>query len=84
MIWHSTKLEEVISHLGTDAENGLTSEKAEEKLARDGENRLSGKKRPSFMSRFAAQLKDFMVVILMIAAAISLITAIIFEGGRYR
>jgi len=82
VIWHSTKLEEVIAHLGTDAENGLSSEKAAEKLARYGENRLSGKKRPSFLSRFAAQLKDFMVVILMIAAAISLITAIIFEDGE--
>lgn len=82
MIWHSTKLEEVITHLGTDPKNGLTSEKAAEKLERYGENRITGRKKASFLARFAAQLKDFMVVILMIAAAVSLITAIIFEDGK--
>ncbi len=81
MIWHSTKLEEVISHLGTDAKAGLTSEVAQQKLDRYGENRLMGEKKVTFLARFAAQLKDFMVVILMIAAAISLITALIYEPG---
>ncbi|MBQ5810770.1 MAG: cation-translocating P-type ATPase, partial [Clostridia bacterium] len=67
---------------GTDRHTGLTSEKAEEKLARYGENRLTSAKKISFAARFAAQLKDFMIIILMIAAAISLITAIIFEDGK--
>lgn len=82
MIWHSTKLDEVLTHLGTDPKNGLTTEVAQQKLERYGENRLIGKKKISFGARFGAQLKKISAIVLMAAAAITLITAIIFEPGE--
>lgn len=82
MIWHSSKLTDVISKLNTDPKIGLTAEEAQRRLDKYGENRLSAQKKVTFLSRFLLQLKDFMVIILMIAAAVSLITALIFEGNK--
>jgi len=79
MIWHSSKLSDVQKELGVDFENGLTAEKAGERLAGYGPNRLREKKLPTFFERFAAQLKDTMVMILMAAAAISVIVTL-WEG----
>ena len=77
MIWHSSSLEEVARELQVDPAAGLSSEEASSRLAQAGPNRLQEKKRTTFLQKFAAQLKDFMVIILMIAAAISLLTSLI-------
>lgn len=61
--------------LAVDAEKeGLSSQKAEEKLQKYGENALAGKKRKSVVQVFLEQFKDLLVLILIGAAVISLLS----------
>jgi Ca2+-transporting ATPase len=67
----SKSKEEIVSLLNSDIEDGLTSEKAEELLLKNGENKLKEKKKKSMAARFFEQFKDVMIIILLIAAAVS-------------
>ena len=62
--------EETLSALGS-TEQGLTSEEAMERLARYGPNELSEGRKISPLRIFLDQFKDYMVIILIIAAVIS-------------
>ncbi len=72
MIWYSEKAEKVLEVLGADPRSGLSAETAQERLQTYGPNKLQEKPPRSFIRRFFDQLKDVMVIILMIAAAVSL------------
>ena len=65
----------VARQLGTDIKTGLTEDEAGRRLLKYGANRLRDKKKRSFLSRFTAQLCDFMIIILLGAAAISFVTS---------
>ncbi len=71
MIWHSHAHDEVIRELHTDAAQGLDSDTAAARLEEYGENRLQEKTPLTLVQRFLHQMKDAMVIILVIAAAIS-------------
>ncbi|NLG58458.1 MAG: HAD-IC family P-type ATPase, partial [Clostridiales bacterium] len=68
----SSVLEEVLSQ-----QNGLGSQEAGERLARDGRNKLDEAEKATLVQRFFAQLKDPMLLILMAAALVSGITSLI-------
>ena len=68
--------EEVLKNLGVD-ENGLSSQQAGERLEKYGPNRLKEGAKPTLLQRFLAQLKDPMLIILMIAAAVSALTGML-------
>ncbi|MGE0448845.1 MAG: cation-translocating P-type ATPase [Vicinamibacterales bacterium] len=68
---HRKTTHEVIAALGTDASGGLTTEEAESRLQRYGRNELAAEKPPSAWHRFIAQFKDTLVVLLLVATAIS-------------
>ena len=57
--------------------DGLSTAQAEERLAQYGPNKLKDAEKPTLIQRFLAQLKDPMLIILMIAAAVSAVTSII-------
>lgn len=69
-----TSSEEVIEELKS-SENGLSSNEAESRLAKNGKNKLDEAKKTSVVVRFFQQLADPMVIILIVAAVISAITA---------
>ncbi len=71
MNFYSVPLKEVLKRTGTDPKIGLSVEEVKERLEKNGENRLKEKKKKSTLSRFADQFKDVMIIILIIAAAIS-------------
>ena len=71
MIPHSTKIEALLEKLGSDPANGLTSQQVKNAFAEFGENKLKEKKKISNFQRFLNQLKDIMIIMLLIAAAIS-------------
>lgn len=73
MIWHSHNPQEVLNELQVDPSTGLSIDAAADRLQEYGENRLQDQKRLTFIQRFAQQMKDTMVVILLIAAALSLV-----------
>ena len=70
---YTQSISEVLHHLGVGAE-GLTTKQAQERLAKYGPNKLKEGKKPTLIQRFLAQLKDPMLIILLIAAAVSAIT----------
>ena len=62
-------------------ELGLTSAEAEKRLETNGKNKLAEAKKVSMFSRFLDQLKDPMIIILLVAAVISAATEMIEHGG---
>ena len=58
--------------LKTDTEKGLSSGEASRRLTIDGKNRLEqGAGRKSFLQKFLSQFNDFMILLLLGAAAVS-------------
>ena len=59
---------------------GLTEEQAQKLLAQNGPNVLEQGKKQSFFAKFLAQFADTMIVVLLVASALSAIVAIV--GGN--
>lgn len=72
---------EVLRQVDSSSE-GLTSGEAAKRLERDGRNELASEKKDSLLKRFFAQMADPMIIILIVAAAISAVTGIYEEGIR--
>lgn len=58
-------------------EQGLSSSEAEKRLEQNGKNRLAAAKGKSIVRRFLEQLADPMIIILIVAAAISGVLAVV-------
>lgn len=75
MKFYCENAETVISELSSDA-NGLTSGEAERRLAEHGKNKLAEGKKDSIIKQLLKQLADPMIIILLVAAAISGVLAV--------
>jgi Ca2+-transporting ATPase len=64
-------VEAVLSALGGDGRTGLSAAEARERLARHGRNELRAEKKAPAWKRFLAQFQDVLVVLLLVATAIS-------------
>ena len=64
---------EVINELQTNVELGLTKTQVEENTTKYGPNALQEKKKTPLIIKFLAEFKDFLVIILLIAAVVSVI-----------
>lgn len=73
---------EVLNSLEAGAE-GLTTPQAEERLVKYGPNRLKEAAKPSLLQRFLTQLKDPMLIILLIAAGVSALTGMLAGEGEW-
>jgi len=71
IIWHALSSQEVIQQLETDLEKGIKGEEAKQRLADKGRNVLPTGKRKTILGMFIDQFKDFLILILVAAAAIS-------------
>ncbi len=69
---HARDAAAVAAALGTDPARGLATEEAARRLEEGGANELEEKPRPSFLSLLVEQFKDFLVIILIVAAVISI------------
>ena len=69
--WFNKSVEDTISLLESDIEKGLTKNKISKKIEKYGKNELKAKKKKSLFIKFLEQFKDFMIIILIIAAIIS-------------
>ncbi len=65
-------IEELLDDFETHLERGLTSAQAQRRLEQFGANELTERPRPGFLALLWDQFKNFLVIILIIAAAISL------------
>ena len=71
--WYQQTKEELLEHFRV-TEHGLTGEEAGKRLAESGENVLKEGKRKSTLQVFFEQFCDLLVVILIIAALISMVS----------
>ena len=83
MQWHTISAKEAVNELFTDEKKGLSQKEAKKRLQQYGENRLQSKKKKSIVSVFLNQFADFMIIILLIAAGISFVTAIMSGDGDF-
>ncbi len=76
MRFYCEEKDTVLRELNTASETGLSSEAAEKRLAANGKNKLAEGKKKSIVRRFLEQLADPMIIILIVAAAISGVIAV--------
>lgn len=70
-VWFHQSTEEVEKYFGVDETKGLSKEQVEKNRQTYGINELAAKKKKSLFVKFLEQFKDFMIIILIIAAIIS-------------
>ena len=69
--WFNKTVTEALESLTTNANEGLKSEEIEERRKKYGFNELKAKKKKTILVKFLEQFKDFMIIILIIAAIVS-------------
>lgn len=69
--WYNKTAEEVIEKLDSNQNNGLSANEIEERKQKYGLNQLAEAKKKSLFIKFLEQFKDFMIIVLIIAAIIS-------------
>ncbi len=74
--WFNKSVKQTAEQLGTDIKNGLSSGAIQERYEKYGFNELKAKKKKSLLAKFLEQFKDFMIIILIIAAIVSGIVGI--------
>ena len=66
-------IRQTLEYLETDAQNGLSSKEAQNRLIKYGKNRLQEAPKETNLQRFINQLKDPLIFILLVSAAISIL-----------
>ena len=72
--------DEVLAKLNVSVESGLSDERVTALTQEFGENKLQEKKKKGVIAKFFEQFKDVMIIILLLAAAVSFAIAIIEEN----
>ena len=71
--WHAMSGDDALAALETSEKDGLSPQEATERLELYGPNQLVEKPRPTFLQMFIAQLNNFLVILLIVAAVVSLL-----------
>lgn len=82
MKYYLEEVDSVIKELNT-TENGLSTAEAEKRLAENGKNKLKEAEKDSIVKRFFDQMKDPMIVILLVAALVNAVTDM-FSTGTFK
>ena len=69
--WYSNSVEDVENVLKTDIKNGLSNKELKSRYEKYGYNKLKDKKQKTLLEMFVEQFKDFMIIVLIIAAVVS-------------
>lgn len=82
-MWHTKNIKETVKELRTNIKTGLSEEDVKIRQEEFGKNKIEEGKKVSLLVKFLAQFKDFMIIILILAAGISALVSY-FEGtGDY-
>ncbi len=76
MNYYQNSAEEVLAEVNSSA-NGLSEADAAERLAKNGKNKLAEGKKQNILLKFLKQLADPMIIILLVAAVVSLALTIV-------
>lgn len=78
MKFYDVSSKQTMEHLSASP-HGLTQDEAKIRLERDGKNELAEGKKRSMILKFFDQFKDAMIIVLLVAAAVSAVIAIVEE-----
>ena len=73
--WHSKSLGQTLTDLDTDRRRGLSQAEAQRRLRVSGKNQLEGRPPKSMIQRLLDQFKDPMILVLLMAAGLSLLSS---------
>jgi P-type Ca2+ transporter type 2C len=79
--WHAMSPSQVLEKLETVEKVGLSSQEAAARIKKYGFNQLVEKPRPTFFALVIDQLKNFIVIMLIVAAVISFLLGDTIEGS---
>ena len=71
-MWFSKSIEEVLKEVNVDVSTGLSDKEASARLAKNGANKLIGKKKKSIFKLFLEQLKQWLIYVLFAAIIVTL------------
>lgn len=83
MEFYNLSVNETLKKLSVNMERGLDNKESEKRLLEFGKNKISKEKPKSFFAKFLNQFSDFMVIVLLIAAAISFVVSVIKNDKQY-
>lgn len=72
-MWFSKSVNEVLKELEVAPDKGLSEAEAKVRLVKYGPNKLKSKKKKSILQLFIAQLKDWLIYVLVVAVIITLV-----------
>lgn len=73
--WHNLTEQSILTELQTDQQFGLSEQEARARLVNYGPNELHGHKQDSLLKRFLNQMKDPMIIVLLVAAVLSFVSS---------
>ena len=82
-MWHTKNIKEIERELRTNIKTGLGDKDVQIRQDEFGKNKIEEGKKESLLVKFLNQFKDFMIIILIIAAIISAIVSYIEGTGDY-
>lgn len=80
MNYYQNESDAVLAEVGSQS-GGLSTEEAQHRLAANGKNKLAEGKKTPIIVKFFKQLSDPMIIILMIAAVVSLVLTLVQEAS---
>jgi len=69
--WFNQETKKIIEKLNSNLEKGLTEEQVKQAREKYGYNELEAKKKKTLLAKFLEEFKDFMIIVLIIAAVVS-------------
>ena len=70
---HALSIDHTVEGMKSHLNLGLSSQEARARLEKNGPNELTERPRPGFLKLLLAQLNNFLVIILIVAAVVSLL-----------
>lgn len=80
-LWFNKNIEEVKEELNTNIDTGLSGEEARKRIEEYGYNELKEQNKTTVFQKFLNQFKDFMIIVLLIAAVISGVLSFMEDEG---
>ena len=80
-LWFNKNIEEVKEELNTNIDTGLSGEEAQKRIEEYGYNELKEQNKTTVFQKFLNQFKDFMIIVLLIAAVISGVLSFMEDEG---
>ena len=80
---HALPVSQALEHLASQLHQGLTTAEARARLERYGPNELQEKPRPGFFKLLLDQFNNFLVIILIVAAIVSLLLGEVYRRSGH-